>query len=214
MGQKVNPTSIRIGITQNWSSRWFARGKVFAKNIKKDLEIRNYLAKKLQEAGLIRVEIERKNELIHLDIYSSRPGIIIGRQGDSIEALKSDLKKTFNDNFDVSIKEIKKPELEAGNLADFVGRQLERRMPFRRVAKMAIQKGMEAGAKGVKVQMSGRLQGAEIARTETFSEGTVPLHTFRADISYATDTARTGFGAIGIKVWVFRGEIFKNNKRS
>ncbi len=209
MGQKVNPNVIRIGITSKWQSRWFAKGKNFAKNLKKDYELRKFLKNKLKEAGIIRIEIERKNEMTHISIYSSRPGVIIGRQGESIDDLKVLLQKTFRENFDVSIKEIKKPELEAGNLADMIGRQLEKRMPFRRAAKMAIQKGIEAGAKGVKVQVGGRLGGVDIARSETFSEGKIPLHTFRADISYAQDTANTTFGAIGIKVWVFRGEVFK-----
>lgn len=200
---------MRLGITKTWDSRWFARGKDFATNLLKDYRLRRFLEKKLKEAGLIRIEIERRNGIAHVSVYSSRPGVIIGRQGGSIDDLKAKLKAEFHENFDVSIKEVKKPELEAANLADMVARQLEKRTPFRRAAKMAIQKGMESGARGVKVLVSGRLGGAEIARREVFSEGTVPLHTFRADISFAQDTAHTPYGAIGAKVWVFRGNVFK-----
>lgn len=213
MGQKVNPNVIRIGITNSWKSRWYAKGKNFAKNLKKDFDLRKFLKDKLKEAGIINIEIERRNEMTHISILSSRPGVIIGRQGESIDDLKKTLQKKFNENFDVSIKEVKKPELEAANLADMVARQLEKRMPFRRAIKGAIQKGIEAGARGVKVQVAGRLGGVDIARTETASEGKIPLHTFRADISFAQDTANTTFGAIGVKVWVFRGEVFKGREK-
>jgi len=209
MGSKVNPNLIRIGITKPCASRWFARGKGFAKNLFQDFRIRKFLRKKLREAGIIEIGIERKSDMTHIAIVSSRPGVIIGRQGESIEKLKKDLQKEFSENFDVSIKEIKNPEQEAAHLADMVARQLERRFPFRRAAKNAVQRGMEAGAKGVKVQVSGRLNGADIARTEIFTKGKIPLHTFRADISYSHDEANTTYGVIGVKVWTFKGEVFK-----
>lgn len=209
MGQKVNPNIIRIGITKSCDSRWFATKKQFTKNLHQDIKIRAYLKKKLKEAGLIRIEIERKSGMVHISIYSSRPGVIIGRQGGSIEELKLSLKKDFKDNFDVSIKEVKNPDTEAAHLADMIARQIEKRFPFRRALKNAISKGMESGAKGVKVQLSGRLGGAEIARTEMASEGKIPLHTFRADISFAQDEAHTTYGLIGVKVWTFKGDVFK-----
>jgi len=209
MGQKVNPKIIRIGITQPCASRWFARGDNFAKNLHQDLKIRKFLQNKLKDGGITRIDIERKSAATHITIFSSRPGVIIGRKGSSIEELKKTLRDNFKENFDLSIKEIKKPELEAAFLTDTIARQLEKRFPFRRAAKGAISKAMEAGAKGVKVQVAGRLGGTEIARTETFTQGSIPLHTFRADISYHFDRARTTYGVIGVKVWVFRKEVFK-----
>lgn len=209
MGQKVNPNIIRIGITKSCDSRWFARKKQFTKNLHQDVAIRKYLKKHLKDAGIIRFEIERKSGMVHIDIYSSRPGVIIGRQGGSIEDLKKALRKEFKDNFDISIKEVKNPDTEAAHLADMIARQIEKRFPFRRAAKNAISKAMEAGAKGVKVEVSGRLGGAEIARRESYSEGKIPLHTFIADISFSNDEAHTTYGIIGVKVWTFKGEVFK-----
>jgi len=209
MGQKVNPNSIRLGVIRTWDSRWFARRKDFTKNLHQDLNIRDFLKKKLKDAGIIKIEIERKSGLAHITITSSRPGVIIGKQGSSIEELKKSLSIKFNENFDVSIKESKKPEQEAAYLADMIARQLEKRFPFKRAAKNAISIAMEAGARGVKVGVAGRLGGAEIARSEMFSEGKIPLHTFRADISYALDEAHTPYGIIGVKVWTFKGEVFK-----
>ena len=212
MGQKVHPNGLRIGITRTCDSRWFARGRAFAQNLKKDIDIKKFLNKKLKEAGIIRIEIERKNEMTHISIYSSRPGVIIGRQGGSLDELKGVLRRHFHENFDVSVKEVKKAEIESAFLADMVARQLERRMPFRRAAKMAMQKGIEGGAKGVKIRVAGRLGGAEIARSESFAEGKVPLHSFRADISYSHDEANTTYGVIGVAAWVFKGDVFKGRE--
>ncbi len=212
MGHKVNPEGLRIGITRTWDSIWYANKKQYPSLVNRDREIRVYLFLKLKEAGIARIEIERTNKSTHISLYTARPGIIIGRQGTAIEDLKKEMFHKFKEHFDIAIKEVKIPELEAKIVADTIARQIEKRIAFRRASKMAIQKSMEAGAKGTKVKVSGRLGGAEISRTEQYLEGSIPLHTFRADISYAEDRARTTYGAIGVKVWVYRGEIFKKSK--
>jgi small subunit ribosomal protein S3 len=212
VGQKVNPNLMRIGITTSGMSRWFASKKNFAKNLFADFKIRQFLKKELASAGLISVEIERKSGSTTIKISAARAGVIIGRSGDAIEKLKKTLRQKFGENFDVVVKDQKNSESEAAFLADMVARQLEKRFPFRRAGKTALQKGMEAGAKGVKVQVSGRLGGADIARTETFTKGKIPLHTFRADISFALNEAHTTYGIIGVKVWTFKGEVFGKNK--
>lgn len=215
MGQKVNPVGLRIGITHTWNSRWFSENKrQYAKMVNMDREIRKYLEAKLKDAGIASIVIERSDKVINISIYTSRPGVIIGRQGTAIEDLKMDLFKTFNERFEVAIKEVKKPELEAKLVAENVAMQLERRIAFRRAAKMAVQKTMEAGAKGIKVLVSGRLGGAEIARSEFFAEGKIPLHTFRADISYHHTTAQTTYGGIGVKVWIYRGQVFNKKRKN
>lgn len=210
MGQKVNPNDIRIGIINTWSSRWFALGKGYQKNFLEDLAIRDYLNKKLSEASVSSIEIERSSSQVTVIIFSSKPGIIIGRSGTAIEDLKKELSQKFNNHFDVNIREVKNPDTDAEILAGSVAEQIVRRVAFRRAAKSAVRKGMDAGAKGVKVEISGRLNGAEISRTEFFLEGKIPLQTFRADISYASKRAETTYGTIGIKVWVFRGEVFRD----
>jgi small subunit ribosomal protein S3 len=209
MGQKVNPNIIRVGITKPGKSRWFARKKGYTKNLHQDIQLRKFIKDELKEAGIIETEIERKSGLIHIIISSSRPGVIIGREGSSIDKFKAKLNRKFNDNFDVTIKEVKNAEQEAAHLADMIARQIEKRFPFRRAMKNAISKAMESGVKGVKIQLGGRLGGAEIARSEKASKGKIPLHTFRADISYAQDEANTTYGVIGVKVWTYRGDIFK-----
>ncbi len=210
MGQKVNPTDIRLSIINTWPSRWFALGRGFQKNLMEDIAIRNYLESKLVDAGVSQVEIERSSSQTSVIIFSSKPGVIIGRSGTAIEDLKKDLKLKFNTNFDVNIRELKNPDTDAAILADSVAQQISRRIAFRRAAKSAVRKGMEGGAKGVKVEVSGRLNGAEISRREFFLEGKIPLQTFRADISYASKRAETTYGTIGVKVWVFRGEVFRD----
>lgn len=208
MGQKANPNDVRLGITYKWPSRWFATGKKFAKNLLQDTKIREYLTAKLKDASIGRIEIERTNAHTSVAIYSSKPGVIIGRSGTAIEDLKNELFRKFGEHFDVTIKEVKKPEVDAEIVAESICFQLSRRVAFRRAAKMAIKKAIEAGVKGIKVEVSGRLNGAEIARREFFLEGKIPLQTFRADISYANKRAETTYGTIGVKVWIFRGEVF------
>jgi small subunit ribosomal protein S3 len=210
MGQKANPNDVRLGITYDWPGKWYADGKSFQKNLYQDIKIREFLMKKLPDAGIARIEIERTSAHIAVVIFSSKPGVIIGRSGTAIEDLKKQLNKHFGENFDLSIREIKNPDLDAGILAESVSYQLSRRVAFRRAAKSAVKKAMDAGAKGIKIEISGRLNGAEIARREFFLEGKIPLQTFRADISYSSQRAETTYGTLGIKVWVFRGEVFKD----
>jgi small subunit ribosomal protein S3 len=210
MGQKANPNDIRVGITTKWPSRWFATGKDYSAKLLQDMNIRKFLGERLKEASVARVEIERTSANISVSIFSSKPGVIIGRSGTAIEDLKKELNRTFNENFEVNIKEVKNPDLDAEILAESVAFQISRRVAFRRAAKGAIRKAIEAGAKGIKVEISGRLNGAEISRREFFLEGKIPLQTFRADISYSSRRAETTYGTIGVKVWVFRGEVFKD----
>jgi len=213
MGQKANPNDVRLGITYKWPSRWFATKKGFAKNLLQDVKIREYLHQKLKDASIGRIEIERTNTHTSVAIFSSKPGVIIGRSGTAIDDLKKALFHKFGEHFDVSVKEIKNPDLDAEVLAESVAYQISNRVAFRRAAKMAVKKAMEAGAKGIKVEVSGRLNGAEIARREFFLEGKIPLQTFRADISYSSRRAETTYGTIGIKVWIFRGEVFDGLKK-
>ena len=210
MGQKVHPKGIRIGINRTWDSKWYAGKRNFAKLFLQDTEIRKTIGVKIKDAGIARIEIERSIKNVIVNIYSAKPGVIIGRQGAAIEQLKADLEKKFNERFEINIKEIKKPELEAVLVADGIARQIEKRIAYRRAAKMAIQKTMESGAKGVKIFVGGRLNGVEIARSEMFTEGKIPTQTLRADISYAMDRASTTYGIIGVKVWIYRGEVFEN----
>lgn len=212
MGQKANPNDIRIGITNTWPSRWYAGKKGFQKYLLQDINIRKYLGKKLKDAGVAKIQIERNNANTSVTIYSSKPGMIIGRSGTAIEDMKGELHKKFGEHFNVNVKELKNSELDATILADLVARQMEKRVAFRRATKAAVRKAMDAGAKGIKVEVSGRLGGADIARKEFVTEGKIPLQTFRANISYATDRAETTYGTIGVKVWVFKGEIFKDRR--
>ncbi len=206
MGQKVNPYGIRLGINKTWSSRWFSKND-YTKLLHQDLKIKNYVEKKLKNASISKINIERAAKKLRLSIYSSRPGIIIGKKGADIETLKNDLSKMSNLEVFLDIKEVRKPEVEAKLVAENIASQLEKRISFRRAMKKAVQSAMRLGAKGVKVVCSGRLGGAEIARTEKYHEGSVPLHTLRGDIDYSTAEAETTYGICGIKVWINKGEI-------
>ena len=206
MGQKVNPNGIRLGINKTWSSRWFSRND-YTKLLHQDLKIKDYVETKLKNASISKINIERAAKKLRLSIYSSRPGIIIGKKGADIESLKNNLSKMSNLEVFLDIKEVRKPEVEAKLVAENIANQLEKRVSFRRAMKKAVQSAMRLGAKGVKVVCSGRLGGAEIARTEKYHEGSVPLHTLRGDIDYATAEAETTYGICGIKVWINKGEI-------
>ncbi len=206
MGQKVNPHGIRLGINKTWSSRWFSK-KEYTNLLHQDLKIKNYVAEKLKSASISKINIERAAKKLRLSIYSSKPGIIIGKKGADIETLKNKLSKMSNLEVFLDIKEIRKPEVEAKLVAENIANQLEKRISFRRAMKKAVQSAIRLGAKGVKVVCSGRLGGAEIARTEKYHEGSVPLHTLRGDIDYATAEAETTYGICGIKVWINKGEI-------
>ena len=206
MGQKVNPYGIRLGINKTWSSRWFSKND-YTKLLHQDLKIKNYVEQKLKNASISKINIERAAKKLRIAIYSSRPGIIIGKKGADIETLKKKLSQMSNLEVFLDIKEVRKPEVEAKLVAENIANQLEKRISFRRAMKKAVQSSMRLGAKGVKVVCSGRLGGAEIARTEKYHEGSVPLHTLRSDIDYATAEAETTYGICGIKVWINKGEI-------
>ena len=210
MGQKVNPYGIRLGINKTWSSRWFSKNQ-YTKLLHEDLKIKDYVEKKLKNASISKINIERAAKKLRLSIYSSRPGIIIGKKGADIETLKKDLSKMSNLEVFLDIKEVRKPEVEAKLVAENIASQLEKRISFRRAMKKAVQSAMRLGAKGVKVVCSGRLGGAEIARTEKYHEGSVPLHTLRGDIDYSTAEAETTYGICGIKVWINKGEILSKD---
>ena len=210
MGQKVNPYGIRLGINKTWSSRWFSK-KEYTKLLHQDLKIKNYVETKLKNASISKINIERAAKKLRLSIYSSRPGIIIGKKGADIETLKNDLSKMSNLEVFLDIKEVRKPEVDAKLVAENIAAQLEKRISFRRAMKKAVQSAMRLGAKGVKVVCSGRLGGAEIARTEKYHEGSVPLHTLRGDIDYSTAEAETTYGICGIKVWINKGEILSKD---
>ena len=210
MGQKVNPNGIRLGINRTWSSRWFSKSD-YTKLLHQDLKIKKFVNEKLKNASISKINIERAAKKLRLSIYSSRPGIIIGKKGADIETLKSDLSKISNLEVFLDIKEVRKPEVEAKLVAENIATQLEKRISFRRAMKKAVQSAIRLGAKGVKVVCSGRLGGAEIARTEKYHEGSVPLHTLRGDIDYATAEAETTYGICGIKVWINKGEILSKD---
>ena len=214
MGQKVSPVGLRIGINRNWEANWYADKKDFAKNLENDLKIRKFLEKKLKDAGISTIEIERNTKRCEVIIHTSRPGIIIGKGGEEIENLKKEIKKLVNEEVQISIVDIKKPDLDAKIVADSIAAQIENRASFRMAQKKAIRNVMKAGAKGVKTLVSGRLNGADIARSEGYSEGTIPLHTLRADVDYATAEADTTFGKIGVKVWIYKGEILQDKKEN
>lgn len=207
MGQKTHPIGLRLGIIKNWESRWFAK-RDFASLLEEDQRIRRYLRQKLLNAGLANITIERTPKRVTVTIHTSRPGIIIGRKGAEIEKLKAEIQLlTQQKDVHLNINEVKVPEIDAHLVADSIARQLEQRISFRRAMKKAVQSALRMGAHGIKISCGGRLAGAEIARTESYREGRVPMHTLRADIDYATSTAHTTFGCIGVKVWIFRGEV-------
>lgn len=211
MGQKIHPTGFRLAVTRDWSSRWYANSKNFAGMLNEDVQVRDYLKKKLKHASVGRVLIERPAKNARVTIFSARPGVVIGKKGEDIDHLRSALQKIMGVPVHVSIEEIRKPELDAQLIADSITQQLEKRIMFRRAMKRAMQNAMRLGAQGIKIMSSGRLNGAEIARREWYREGRVPLHTMRADIDYATSEALTTYGLIGVKVWVFKGEILDRN---
>lgn len=207
MGQKINPTGFRLAVTRDWSSRWYANSKNFSGMLNEDVQVRNFLKDRLKHASVSRILIERPAKNARVTVFSARPGVVIGKKGEEIDFLRSELQKIMGVPVHVSIEEIRKPELDAQLIADSITQQLEKRIMFRRAMKRAMQNAMRLGAHGIKIMSSGRLNGAEIARCEWYREGRVPLHTLRADIDYATSEALTTYGIIGVKVWVFKGEI-------
>ena len=207
MGQKVHPNGIRLGISKPWNSTWYAESKDFADNLHGDHLVRKFLVKELAKASISRIVIERPAKSIRVTIHTARPGVVIGKKGEDVEKLRNAIAKMTGTSAQINIAEIRKPELDAKLVAEGIASQLERRVMFRRAMKRAVQNAMRLGAKGIKVQVSGRLGGAEIARAEWYREGRVPLHTLRADIDYSTAEALTTYGIIGVKVWIFKGEV-------
>ena len=207
MGQKVHPTGIRLGVVKDHNSVWYADSKTYAQNLINDLEVREYILKRLDAASVSRVKIERPAQTARITIFTARPGIVIGKKGEDVDGLRKDLSVRMGVPVHINIEEIRKPDVDARLVAQNVAQQLERRVMFRRAMKRVVQNAMRQGAEGIKVQVGGRLGGAEIARTEWYREGRVPLHTLRADIDYATYEAHTTYGVIGVKVWIFKGEV-------
>ena len=213
MGQKVNPVGLRVGIIRDWESKWFA-GKDYADLLHEDLKVREYITKRLSVASVSKVEIERAANRLNVTIHTAKPGMVIGKGGTEVEALRKALNSLTGKRVHINILEIKRADMDAKLVAENIARQLENRVSFRRAQKQAIQRSMRAGAKGIKTMVSGRLGGADIARSESYSEGTVPLHTLRADIDYATAEADTTYGKLGVKVWIYRGEILPTKKKT
>ena len=211
MGQKVNPVGLRLGINRTWDSRWFADGGDYGRLLHQDIKVRRELKKRLYQAGVSRIIIERPHKKCRITIYAARPGVIIGKKGADIEKLKSDISKITEGEIHLNIVEIRKPEADAQLVAENIAQQLERRIAFRRAMKRSMQSAMRLGAKGVRINVSGRLGGAEIARMEWYREGRVPLHTLRADVDYGFTEAKTTYGIIGVKVWVFKGEVLEHD---
>ena len=208
MGQKIHPTGFRLSVTRAWSSRWFANKRNFASMLAEDLQVREYLKTKLKSAAVSRILIERPAKNARITIYSARPGVVIGKKGEDIENLKAELARRLGVPVAVNIEEVRKPEVDAQLIADSITQQLEKRIMFRRAMKRAVTNSMRLGALGIKIMCAGRLNGSEIARTEWYREGRVPLHTLRADIDYGASEAHTTYGVIGVKVWIFKGEKF------
>jgi len=216
MGQKVNPVGIRLGITRDWGSKWYASTKNFPSYVHTDFQVREFLKKKLSDASVSRIQIERAARKVNITIYTARPGIVIGKKGEDIEKLRglvANMMKMPGTDVRINISEIRKPELDAQLVAEGIAQQLERRVMFRRAMKRAVTNTMRIGALGIKVRVSGRLNGAEIARTEWYREGRIPLHTFRADIDYGLAESSTNYGIIGVKVWIFKGEVFNKHEQ-
>src|SRR6187399_162624 len=211
MGQKIHPTGFRLAVTRNWTSKWYANSKHFPTILNEDIKVRAYLKKKLGHASVGRITIERPAKNARITIFSARPGVVIGKKGEDIETLRTDLRRMMGGDVGLNIEEIRKPEIDAQLISDSIAQQLEKRIMFRRAMKRAMQNAMRLGAQGIKVMSSGRLNGFEIARREWYREGRVPLHTLRADIDYGFSEARTTYGVIGIKVWVFKGEVMAHN---
>ena len=213
MGQKVHPIGMRVGIIRDWDAKWYAE-KEYAEFLHEDLRIRKFIATKLADAAVSTMEIERAANRVNISIHTAKPGMVIGKGGSEVENLRKELNKLTGKRVHINIVEIKKPDLDAKLVGEGIARQLENRVAFRRAQKQAIQRAMRAGAKGIKTQVSGRLNGADIARSEGYSEGTVPLHTLRADIDYAWEEADTTYGKLGVKVWIYRGEILPTKKNT
>lgn len=215
MGQKINPTGLRIGVIKDWDSRWYARKEAFADTLVEDYKLRKFLLESLNAAGVPKVEIERDAKRVRINIHCAKPGLVIGRQGAEIEKLKATCQKMLGKEVSLNIIEIKQPDLNATLVSENIASQLERRISFRRAIKQAIGRTMKLGARGIKVQVSGRIGGAEIARSESYKEGTIPLQTIRADIDYGFAEAKTTYGRIGVKTWIYRGEVLheSRNKR-
>ena len=214
MGQKVNPIGLRLGINRGWDSIWFSKKRDYGKLLIEDFKIREYVKKNVVNSGVSQVMIERTSKKCIISIYTSRPGFVIGKKGSDIEKIKKSLSKISNTEISLNIKEVKRPELNAYLVAENIAQQLVKRIAFRKTMKRAIQSALRLGAKGIRVCLSGRLNGNEIARTEWLREGSVPLHTFRADVDYAEAEALTAYGIIGVKVWIYKGEIFSNKSNN
>ncbi|MCP3871123.1 MAG: 30S ribosomal protein S3 [Gammaproteobacteria bacterium] len=213
MGQKVHPTGIRLGIVKQWTSKWYSDSKNFPDLLNTDLRIRAYLRRRLSQASVSRIQIDRPAKNAHITIHTARPGIVIGKKGEDIDALRREVSRRMGIPVHISVEEIRKPELDAQLVAEGITQQLERRVMFRRAMKRSVQTSMRLGAEGIKINIAGRLNGAEIARSEWYREGRVPLHTLRADIDYGFAEARTTYGVIGVKVWIFKGEVFKDTEQ-
>ncbi|PPC91419.1 MAG: 30S ribosomal protein S3 [Methylobacter sp.] len=208
MGQKVHPTGIRLGIVKDWNSRWYANSQDYSVFLHQDLMVRDFIKKKLANASVSKIQINRPANNAHITIHTARPGIVIGKKGEDIDVLRQEISKMIGIPVQVNVEEIRKPELDAYLVAESIAQQLEKRIMYRRAMKRAVTNTMRLGAEGIKINVGGRLNGAEIARSEWYREGRVPLHTLRADIDYATAEAKTTYGIIGIKVWIFKGEVF------
>mgnify|MGYP001820038090 FL=1 len=208
MGQKVHPTGIRLGIAKDWNSTWYAEKGDYAEQLKSDLEVREYLQNRLSQAAVSRIQIERPAKSARITIHTARPGIVIGKKGEDIERLRREVSQLMGVPTHITVQEIRKPELDAKLVAEGIAQQLERRIMFRRAMKRAVGNAMRLGALGIKVSVAGRLNGADIARSEWYREGRVPLHTLRADVDYGTYEARTTYGVLGVKVWIYKGEVF------
>ena len=208
MGQKVNPVGLRLGIVKDWNSKWYANSKGFADLLNKDLEVRAFLKQRLAQAAVSRIQIDRPAKNAHITIHTARLGVVIGKKGEDIDALRNEMARRMGIPVHISIEEIRKPELDAQLVAEGIAQQLERRVMFRRAMKRSVQNAMRLGAGGIRVNIAGRLNGAEIARREWYREGRVPLHTLRADIDYGFARAVTTYGVLGVKVWIFKGEVF------
>jgi len=211
MGQKVNPVGLRLGINRTWDSRWYANRNIYGSLLHEDLKIRDYLKERLAQAGVSRIVIERPAKKARVTIHTARPGVVIGKKGADIELIRKDLQKMTGNEVSLNIIEIRKPEIDAQLVAENIAQQLERRVAFRRAMKRAVQAAMRLGAEGIRITCAGRLGGAEIARTEWYREGRVPLHTLRADVDYGEGTAKTTYGTCGVKVWIFKGEILEHD---
>ena len=214
MGQKINPTGMRVGIIRDWDAKWYANKKDYATALHEDLKLRKYIETKLADASVSRIEIERTAHRVNISIHTAKPGMVVGKGGSEVDALRNELSKLVakGERVHINIIEIKKPDLDAHLVGSQIASDLERRVAFRRAMRGAIQRAMRAGAKGIKTQVSGRINGADIARVEQYTEGTVPLHTLRADIDYSWDEATTTYGQLGVKTWIYRGDILPEKK--